>query len=85
MMQPAISAEPVSRRDHSSGVVTSHLIKMWRAIRSHGRPHLVLMDVEMPGENGIELTKALHEKHSDIRVVMLTAFSDSECVFAALT
>jgi RNA polymerase sigma factor (sigma-70 family) len=58
--------------------------EMWRAIRAHGRPHIVLMDVEMPGESGIELTKALHEKHPDIRVLMLTAFSDAERVFSAL-
>jgi two-component system, NarL family, response regulator LiaR len=42
------------------------------------------MDVELPGQNGIELTRALHERHPDVRVVMLTAFSDSERVFAAL-
>ena len=58
--------------------------EMWKAIRAHGRPHIVLMDVEMPGEGGIELTKALREKHPEVRVVMLTAFSDSERVFAAL-
>jgi RNA polymerase sigma factor (sigma-70 family) len=57
---------------------------MWRAIRSHGRPQIVLMDVEMPGQGGIELTQVLHEKHPEVRVVMLTAFSDSERVFAAL-
>jgi NarL family two-component system response regulator LiaR len=58
--------------------------EMWRALRAHGRPHVVLMDVEMPGESGIELARALHEKHPEVRVVMLTAFSDSERVFAAL-
>ena len=58
--------------------------EMWRALRVHGRPHIVLMDVEMPGENGIELTKTLHEKYPDVRVLMLTAYSDSERVFAAL-
>ena len=58
--------------------------EMWKAIRTHGRPHIVLMDVEMPGEGGIELAKALHEKHPEVRVVMLTAFSDSERIFAAL-
>src|SRR5262245_4859403 len=57
---------------------------MWRAIRTQGKPHIVLMDVEMPGEGGVELTKALHEKHPDVRVLMLTAFSDSERVFSAL-
>jgi RNA polymerase sigma factor (sigma-70 family) len=58
--------------------------ELWKAIRTHGRPQAILMDVEMPGEGGIELTKALHEKHPDVRVVMLTAFADSERVFAAL-
>jgi RNA polymerase sigma factor (sigma-70 family) len=57
---------------------------LWKAIRTHGLPHAILMDVEMPGESGIELTQALHEKHPEVRVVMLTAFSDSERVFAAL-
>jgi RNA polymerase sigma factor (sigma-70 family) len=58
--------------------------EMWKSIRSQGRPHIVLMDIEMPGENGIELTKALHEKYPDVRVLMLTAFSDSERVVSAL-
>src|SRR5207244_2325384 len=58
--------------------------ELWKALRAHGRPQIVLMDVELPGEGGIELTRALHEKHPEIRVVMLTAFSDSERVFAAL-
>ena len=58
--------------------------ELWKAIHTHGRPQIVLMDVEMPGESGIELTKALHERHPDVRVVMLTAFAESERVFAAL-
>jgi DNA-binding NarL/FixJ family response regulator len=58
--------------------------EMWKAIRAHGRPDLVLMDVEMPGESGIDLVRTLREKQPDVRVVMLTAFSDPERVFSAL-
>lgn len=58
--------------------------EMWKAIRTHGVPQIVLMDVEMPHQTGIELTQALREKHPDVRVIMLTAFSDSERVFSAL-
>lgn len=58
--------------------------ELWRAIRASGRPQVVLMDVEMPGDNGIELTQALREKLPEVRVVMLTAHSDTERVFAAL-
>jgi two-component system NarL family response regulator len=58
--------------------------QIWQAIRAHGLAQVVLMDVEMPGPSGIEITKELHEKHPDVRVVMLTAFSESERVFSAL-
>ena len=52
--------------------------EMWKAMRAHGRPQIVLMGVEMPGTGGIELTKALHEKHPEVRVIMLTAFGTVE-------
>jgi RNA polymerase sigma factor (sigma-70 family) len=58
--------------------------ELWKAIKAHGRPQAILMDVEMPGDNGIELAKQVHERYPEVRVVMLTAFSDSERVFAAL-
>jgi RNA polymerase sigma factor (sigma-70 family) len=58
--------------------------ELWKAIETYGPPHAILMDVEMPGDNGIELTKQVHERYPEVRVVMLTAFSDSERVFAAL-
>lgn len=59
--------------------------EMWKAVRANGVPDVVLMDVELPGgDDGIELTRALREKHPDVRVVMLTAFADSERVLAAL-
>jgi NarL family two-component system response regulator LiaR len=58
--------------------------EMWKAIRAHGPPQIVLMDVEMPKQSGIELTQELRERHPEVRVIMLTAFSDSERVFSAL-
>ena len=57
---------------------------MWDAFETHGAPHIVLMDVEMPGASGIELTTQVRERHPAVRVIMLTAFSDTERVFAAL-
>ena len=58
--------------------------ELWHALRAHGRPHVVLMDVEMPGESGIELAQALHDKQPAVRVVMLTAYADPERIVAAL-
>ena len=40
------------------------------------RAEVVLMDVRLPGLNGIEATRLLKKNHPDIRVVILTFFGD---------
>ena len=36
-------------------------------------PDIVLMDLRMPGGNGIMATQAIHEQHPDIQVIALTS------------
>jgi DNA-binding NarL/FixJ family response regulator len=47
-------------------------------------PDVVLMDLEMPGLNGIEATRELRSNGSDARVVVLTTFSDRDRILGAL-
>ncbi len=47
-------------------------------------PDLVLMDVELPEQSGIEATRALRAALPELRVVMLTAFADAELLFDAM-
>jgi DNA-binding NarL/FixJ family response regulator len=47
-------------------------------------PDVVLMDLEMPGLDGIEATRALMKAGSTARVVILTTFSDRERIVGAL-
>ena len=47
-------------------------------------PDLVLMDVTMPNLNGVEATKRIHEKHPEVRIVMLTMHADAEVVADAI-
>lgn len=47
-------------------------------------PDLVLMDVELPDASGIEATRRLRATLPDLRVVMLTAFADTDLVLSAI-
>jgi DNA-binding NarL/FixJ family response regulator len=47
-------------------------------------PDVVLMDVQMPGGDGIEATRAITSRHPSVAVLVLTMFDDEDTVFAAL-
>ncbi|WP_141433077.1 response regulator transcription factor [Bacillus sp. 03113] len=48
------------------------------------KPDIILMDLMMPVMNGIEATRVIKGKYPNIKIMMLTSFSDQEHVIPAL-
>jgi DNA-binding NarL/FixJ family response regulator len=54
------------------------------AIARAQQPDVVLMDLEMPGVDGIKATEVIREERPGTQVVVLTSFSDQERILDAL-
>ena len=45
---------------------------------------VILMDIRMPGMDGVVCTKNVKAKYPDTKIIILTTFDDDEFVFSAL-
>jgi len=47
-------------------------------LRKHGEPDVLVMDVGLPGKNGIDILKALKEDHPRIKVLMVSMYPEDQ-------
>jgi len=54
------------------------------ALAASVRPDVVLMDLRMPGVDGVEATRRIRAEQPMVEVIVLTTYADDESIFAAL-
>jgi len=54
------------------------------ALAADLQPDVVLMDIQMPGVNGIEATRAVVRGSPHVGVIVVTMFEDDDSVFSAM-
>lgn len=53
-------------------------------LRLNEETELILMDIDMPRQNGIEATAAVKQHYPHIKIIMLTVFDNDENIFKAI-
>ncbi len=59
----------------------------WSALRDAERlaPEVILLDIQLPGANGVELSLQLYQKAPETKIIILSAFDNDEYLLGALT
>jgi two-component system response regulator DevR len=73
--------------DQSDMEVVGEADNTAEAVRAAERlqPDVMLMDVRMPGEGGVEATRQITSRFPGIKVVMLTSFADDELIIRSIS
>lgn len=54
------------------------------AATANYRPDVVVMDIRMPGESGIDACEKIKSQWPDTQIIMLTSYTEDELIFKAL-
>jgi CheY-like chemotaxis protein len=85
MLDPAAAATAMEKALARENLVTrsfSNVRDVVEALKS-GTPQVLVSDIRMPGESGLELLHTVKQRHPSLPVIVMTAFSDLDSAVAA--
>jgi DNA-binding NarL/FixJ family response regulator len=82
-LQEVVTYSPKTRVIFTTRSGNEFLEKM-KSLPVSGHPDVVIMDVNMPGMNGIETVRQAKMLYPNVKFLMLTVFDDEETLFEAI-
>jgi two-component system nitrogen regulation response regulator GlnG len=76
VLEKALARENLATRSFASG-------REALAAFEQETPQVLVSDIRMPGESGLDLLAAVKEKHPGLPVIVITAFSDLDSAVAS--
>lgn len=65
----------------ATGEAALKALKSWPPSRI---PHIILMDIALPGMSGVEATRKIRDDYPDIDIMMITVFEDDDWIFRSI-
>jgi len=57
---------------------------LFQVLNNHPQPDVIILDINLPDQSGIEVTRQLKQKYPSIRVLILTMYNSEEYIFNAI-
>ncbi len=76
VLEKALARENIATRSFSN-------VRDAVAALQDGQPQVLVSDIRMPGESGLELLQIVKQRHPGLPVIVMTAFSDLDSTVAA--
>lgn len=74
----------INSADDMSVVAVANTGKNALKLVNYHQPDVVLMDIDMPIENGLQSLRSLRSAENNVCVIMLTVFDDNKRIFQAI-
>lgn len=83
VLEKALARQGLATRSFDRAAQVTQALAECQAAGGAGMPRVLLSDIRMPGESGLQLLQSLHAQYPQLRIIIMTAYADLESTVSA--